>query len=70
MSERARRDREWYPWSHRDRGYPTVQALHDDRTRGERVADAIARFGGSWPFIFAFLGLILLFAGVLVVLLS
>jgi uncharacterized membrane protein len=30
----------------------------DDRTTGERVADSVARFGGSWPFIFMFLGLI------------
>jgi uncharacterized membrane protein len=30
----------------------------DDRTTGERVADNVARFGGSWPFIFLFLGLI------------
>jgi uncharacterized membrane protein len=33
-------------------------AVHDDRTVGERVADEIASFGGSWPFIFIFLGMI------------
>ncbi|MGA8680630.1 MAG: DUF1003 domain-containing protein, partial [Acidimicrobiales bacterium] len=38
--------------------HPALQAAHDDRTRGERVADEIASFGGSWPFIFIFLGLI------------
>lgn len=32
--------------------------MSDDRTTGERVADAVAKFGGSWPFIFLFLGLI------------
>jgi uncharacterized membrane protein len=30
----------------------------DDRTTGERVADSVAKFGGSWPFIFTFLGMI------------
>jgi uncharacterized membrane protein len=55
---RVVRARNWYPWSHRDRSHPTVQQLHDDRTTGERVADAVARFGGSWPFIFLFVGMI------------
>jgi len=36
-----------------------VKDVHEDRTFGERVADAVATFGGSWPFIFVFLGLIL-----------
>jgi uncharacterized membrane protein len=54
----ARGERELFPWSHRDRSHPTVRALHDDRTLGERVADAVAKFGGSWPFIFAFVGMI------------
>lgn len=31
--------------------------MHDDRNLGERVADNVASFGGSWPFIFLFLGL-------------
>jgi uncharacterized membrane protein len=35
-----------------------LQQEHDERTTGERVADQIASFGGSWPFIFIFLGLI------------
>jgi uncharacterized membrane protein len=35
-----------------------VKEVHDDRTFGERVADSVARFGGSWPFFFVFLGLI------------
>jgi uncharacterized membrane protein len=51
--------RNWYPWSgERDLTHPTIRAVHDGRTFGERVADGVARFGGSWPFIFVFLGLI------------
>jgi uncharacterized membrane protein len=38
--------------------HPAIRKAHQDRTLGERVADEIARFGGSWPFIFVFLGLI------------
>lgn len=38
--------------------HPALQQLADDRTLGQRVADRIAAFGGSWPFIFLFLGLI------------
>jgi uncharacterized membrane protein len=49
----------WFPWRHsRTHDHPVLQAAHDDRTLGERVADEIASFGGSWPFIFIFLGLI------------
>ncbi len=59
-SEEARRSvqRSIYPWSGHDHRNPTVKRLHDERTLGERVADAVARFGGSWPFIFIFVGLI------------
>jgi uncharacterized membrane protein len=47
------------PWAWRhNHGNPVLKAVHDDRTSGERVADAVAKFGGSWPFIFTFLGLI------------
>jgi uncharacterized membrane protein len=50
----------WFPWRHpRSHHHPVLQAAHDDRTLGERVADEIASFGGSWPFIFIFLGLII-----------
>jgi len=57
--ERERRRQGWYPWSRRlDMRHPTIQQQMDDRTFGERVADRIAGFGGSWPFIFLFLGLI------------
>jgi uncharacterized membrane protein len=59
------------PWSGRhDRRHPTLQAFHDDRTLGERVADSVAKFGGSWPFIFAFLGFIVLWMLVNTVLLA
>jgi len=57
MAERRRRT--WYPWSlPKSHMHPALRAVHDDRTVGERVADNIASFGGSWPFIFLFLGLI------------
>ncbi len=57
---RRRRRTFGIPWAGRhDHGHPVVKAVHDDRTFGERVADSVAKFGGSWPFIFAFLGMIL-----------
>lgn len=34
----------------------------DTRTRGQRVADAVARFGGSWAFIGLFVAFMLLWA--------
>jgi uncharacterized membrane protein len=34
----------------------TNQAFIDERTFGQRMADRIAGFGGSWPFILLFLG--------------
>jgi uncharacterized membrane protein len=49
----------WFPWLRLHKHeHPALQAAHDKRTLGERVADQIASFGGSWPFIFIFLGLI------------
>jgi uncharacterized membrane protein len=52
----------WFPWRHArpGHGHPALQHAEDNRTVGERVADEIASFGGSWPFIFIFLGLILI----------
>ncbi|MDP9341308.1 MAG: DUF1003 domain-containing protein [Actinomycetota bacterium] len=53
------RRRAGVPWSgRRNLDHPALKAMHDDRTLGERVADNVAHFGGSWPFIFTFLGLI------------
>jgi uncharacterized membrane protein len=52
--------RRWFPWSEHDHTNPVVKEFHDDRTYGERVADNVAKFGGSWPFIFLFLGFIAL----------
>jgi uncharacterized membrane protein len=43
---------------HRSRRHPTLRKLHDERTVGQRVADRVARFGGSWPFIFLYVGTI------------
>lgn len=34
--------------------------LQDDRTRGQKIADKIAAFGGSWVFILSFFGFLLL----------
>jgi uncharacterized membrane protein len=49
----------WFPWARPRRSkHPALNAADDDRTTGERVADQVASFGGSWPFIFIFLGLI------------
>ena len=46
------------PWKRDRPSHPALSGLHDERTLGERVADRIASFGGSWPFIFLFLGII------------
>jgi uncharacterized membrane protein len=55
----VRSHRSWFPWSGRHRTqHPSLAAMRDDRTLGERVADNVAAFGGSWPFIFLFLGMI------------
>jgi uncharacterized membrane protein len=52
--------RNWYPWSNHDHHNPAIKEFHDDRTTGERVADDVAKFGGSWRFIFLFLSVIVL----------
>jgi uncharacterized membrane protein len=49
LSQLQRRERTVHPPS----------AIEDDRTFGERVADSVARLGGSWTFI----GLFLVFLG-------
>lgn len=38
--------------------------LREKRTYGQRAADVIARFGGSWTFIFFFLLFILVWVGI------
>jgi len=35
------------------------EVLDQEATLGERVADAVARFGGSWSFMFSFAGILL-----------
>ena len=61
----------WFPWRRtNEHAHPVLQSAHDDRTPGERVADNIASFGGSWPFIFIFLGIIVGWMVVNTVLLS
>jgi uncharacterized membrane protein len=48
-----------FPWRHaQPHEHPALQEADDARTLGERVADQIASFGGSWQFIFIFLGII------------
>ena len=34
--------------------------IYDDRTFGERIADRVAKFGGSWTFILIFFGVLIL----------
>ncbi|HYU20847.1 MAG TPA: DUF1003 domain-containing protein [Chloroflexota bacterium] len=42
-----------------------VNEIHEATTTfGERVADSVARFGGSWTFIFIFLAVMLLWVGI------
>jgi uncharacterized membrane protein len=49
----------WFPWrTSLKHEHPALRQANDARTLGERVADNIASFGGSWPFIFIFLGII------------
>lgn len=37
----------------------TNRDVEDERTFGERVADKIAKFGGSWTFMFCFAGILI-----------
>ena len=60
QTEPAEKRSSLFPWRHAHSDqHPALKAAHDGRTLGERVADKIASFGGSWPFIFIFLGLII-----------
>src|SRR5581483_4998987 len=44
------------------------QVIEEEETRGERVADAVASFGGSWTFITTFAVVLITYAGLNVVL--
>jgi CRP/FNR family transcriptional regulator, cyclic AMP receptor protein len=38
------------------------QIIEEEETRGERVADTVASFGGSWTFIIAFLSVLVVYS--------
>lgn len=40
------------------------EIIEDETTLGERIADAVARFGGSWNFILSFLIILMVYTGV------
>lgn len=40
------------------------EEIEEQLTFGERVADKVAEFGGSWSFIFSFLGLMIIWMGI------
>jgi uncharacterized membrane protein len=42
--------------------HDTHQEFQDDRTFGERIADQVALFGGSWTFIVGFGGVLIWWA--------
>jgi uncharacterized membrane protein len=42
--------------------------IETESTFGERIADAVARFGGSWAFIISFLLVLVVYAGINIVL--
>jgi len=44
------------------------EIIEREATRGERIADKVAQFGGSWSFIIAFLGLLVVYSAVNVML--
>jgi uncharacterized membrane protein len=44
---------------HKSVARDTNQAFLDDRSFGQRLADRIAAFGGSWPFILLFLAFLI-----------
>src|SRR5262249_18519315 len=39
------------------------EVIEEEATFGEKIADAVAGFGGSWTFIIAFLAILALYAG-------
>ena len=36
--------------------------IEEESTRPERIADAVARFGGSWSFILSFLAVLVIYS--------
>jgi uncharacterized membrane protein len=44
------------------------EMIESESTFGERIADAVAAFGGSWTFILTFLGVLVVYSGVNVML--
>ena len=44
------------------------ELIETESTFGERIADAVARFGGSWAFIISFLAVLVVYAGINIVL--
>ena len=40
------------------------EVIEEEATFGERIADSVARFGGSWTFIIAFAVAILIYTGI------
>ena len=39
------------------------EMIEEEATFGERIADAVAQFGGSWAFILTFLGVLVVYSG-------
>ena len=44
------------------------ELIEEEMTFGERIADKVARFGGSWTFIITFLAVLIVYTGVNIVL--
>src|SRR5262249_34756906 len=44
------------------------EVIEEQETTGERIADAVARFGGSWAFIITFSVVLIVYSGINVVL--
>jgi len=40
------------------------ELIEEEATWGERVADSVAKFGGSWTFIIAFVAVLIVYAGI------
>ncbi len=40
------------------------EVIEEEATFGDRIADSVARFGGSWAFILSFLGILVVYTGI------